>query len=325
MTKHRVVILVCALLTVGASSAIAQTANPTVEDLGKGKVTGPFSYESKDTSDVVMHRVVYDAAAGTGNTWHSHPPLAVIVKKGSITVHTGDANGCTSKTYTAGQALIDGGGVTHVHEGSQDVELSVTYVGVPAGAAVAKDVPAPTGPNCPSKLATGLARTELSRSTIQGASRAAATGDSEMLMQFVTVPAKTNFRDSWYSSPAALFASMKSGSLTVFRSGATGCTSQTYNAGQGLFVPANEVIFVRNDGSTSAEVYATRLALPVGAAPRVDAPAPTGANCASVAGAVAAAPGGQLPRTGGAAGVLVMLGLWLAAAGTGARAFGRRR
>jgi quercetin dioxygenase-like cupin family protein len=325
MKKHRVGILVVGLLTIGAASAVAQTASPTVVDLGKGKVSGPFSFEAKDTSDMVVHKVVFDAA-GAGNTWHTHPPLAVIVKTGSFTVHTGDASGCTSKTYTAGQAVIDPGGVTHVHEASQDVELSVTYVGVPVGAPVAKDAPAPTGPNCPTKLATGLARTELSRSTIQGATRAAATGDSEMLMQFVTVPAKTNFRDSWYSSPAALFASMKSGSLTFFTGNATSCTSQTYTAGQGAFVPADQVIFVRNDGSAPAEVYATRLALPVGAAPRVDAKNPGGANCPDVAAAAQPAqPTGPLPRTGGAAGVLVMLGLGLAGVGTIARALTGRR
>jgi quercetin dioxygenase-like cupin family protein len=316
--------VVVGLVALGASSAVAQTASPTVVDLGKGKVSGPFSFEAKDTSDVVMHKVVFDAA-GTGNTWHSHPPLAVIVKTGSVTIHTGDASGCTSKTYTAGQVHIDPGGVTHIHEGSQDVELAVTYLGVPVGAPVAKEAAAPTGPNCPTKLNTGLARTELSRSTIQGATKAAATGDSEMLMQQVTVPAKTNFRDSWYSSPAALFASMKSGSLTVFRGNATSCTSQTYTAGQGLFVPANEVIFVRNDGSAPAEVYATRLALPVGAAPRVDASSPGGANCPDAGAAAQPATAGPLPRTGDAAGALLMLGFGLAGAGSVARTLGRRR
>lgn len=324
MRKACIGTAVVGLLALGASSAIAQTAGPTVVDLGKGKVaTGPFTFEAKDTSDVVMHKVVFDAA-GTGNTWHSHPPLAVIVKAGSITIHTGDASGCTSKTYSAGQVHIDPGGVTHIHEGSQDAELAVTYLGVPVGAPVAKDVAAPTGPNCPAKLNTGLARTELSRSTIEGATKAAATGDSEMLMQQVTVPAKTNFRDSWYSSPAALFASVKSGSLTIFRASAASCTSQTYTAGQGAFVAANDVIFVRNDGSAPGEVYATRLGLPVGAAPRVDAPKPAGANCpdATAAGQPALA---SLPRTGGTAATLAMLGLWLAGAGTIAQALGRRR
>lgn len=323
MKKHYIALLVVGLLTIGASNAVAQTPSPTVVDLAKGKITGPFSFEAKDTSDVVMNKVVFDAA-GAGNTWHSHPAHTVIVKTGSVTVSTGDANGCTSKTYTAGQAYFEPA-QAHVHEGSQDLELLVTYVGVPVGAAVTKDEAAPTGPNCPAKLAAGLARTELSRSTIQGASQAAATGDSDALMQLVTVPPKSNFRDSWYSGPAALFVSVKSGSLTYFRGDATSCTSQTHTVGQGMFVPANQVIFVRNDGSVPAEVYATRLALPVGAAPRVDAPKPGGANCPDAAAAIAPLATTSLPRTGGSAGALLMLGLGLTGVGTVARTFRRRR
>jgi uncharacterized RmlC-like cupin family protein len=317
-------IVVAALLVIGTTAAVAQSQSPTVADLGRGKMTGPMSFEAAATSDVVMDRYDYDAA-GAGHTWHSHPPVAAIVTKGSITFWTGNASGCTSKTYTAGQAFYDPPNVPHAAEPSQDVELVATFLGVTPGAAVSKPESAPAGPNCPAQVKPGLKRTELSRSTIQGPSKAATTGDSEMLMQVVTVPAKTNFRESWYSSPAALFASMKSGSLTVFRASAGNCTSQTYTAGQGIFVPANEPIFVRNDGSAPAEVYPTRIALPAGAAPRVDAPNPAGTNCPAVAGAVAAAPGRQLPRTGGSASALVMLALALAASGTVLRGLAGRR
>ena len=323
MRKYPIGLVVVALLTIGVASAVAQTASPTVVDLGNGKITGPISFEATETSDVVMDRYVYDAA-GKGHTWHSHPPNVNIIMKGSVTVHTASETGCTAKTYIAGQAYYDPG-VTHVSEASKDLELVATLVGVPVGGALSKPENTPTGPNCPAQVNPGFARTELSRSTIQGASKASATGDSDVLMQFVTVPPKTNFRDSWYSSPAALLASVKSGSLTIFRSGATGCTSQTSTAGQGAFVPANEVIFVRNEGSTPAEVYATRVGLPVGAAPRVDAANPGGANCPDVAAAATPAPSSDLPVTGGAAGTLVMLGLGLTGMGTVARAFGRRR
>jgi uncharacterized RmlC-like cupin family protein len=317
-------IVVAVMLVIGTTAAVAQSQSPTITDLGRGKITGPMSFEAAATSDMVVDRYVYDAAGG-GHTWHSHPAAAGIVTKGSVTFWTGNAGGCTSKTYTAGQAFYDPPNVPHVAEASQDLELVVTFLGVAVGAAVSKPESGPTGPNCPAQVKPGVKRTELSRSTIQGASKAAATGDSEVLTQVVTVPAKTNFRDSWYSSPAALFASMKSGSLTVFRASAGNCTSQTYTAGQGIFVPANEPIFVRNDGSTPAEVYPTRLALPAGAAPRVDAANPTGSNCPAVAGAVAAAPGGQLPRTGASASALVMLALALAGSGTVLRGLAGRR
>ena len=323
MKQHRLGILVAGLLITGTASAVAQTQTPTITDLARGKFTGPISIDVKDTSDVVMNRVVYDAN-GVGNTWHSHPLHYVTVKTGSITIHRGDANGCTSKTYTAGQSYEEPAGA-HVHEGSLDVSLYVTYVGVPVGGAIAKDETAPTGPNCPSKLTTGLARTELSRSTIQGASSAATTGDSEMFMQAVTVPGKTNFRSSWYSSPAALYASTKSGALTVYTASGTSCTSKTYAAGQGLFVPKDQAIFVRNEGSAPAEVYATRLGLPVGAAPRVDAPNPGGANCPDISAAATPAPATNLPRTGGPAGALLLLGFGMTGVGTVLRGVTRRR
>lgn len=322
MTTRRVCILVVGLLASGAGTAVAEEAKPTATDLARGKITGPFTFEAKATSDMVVHNVAFDAA-GVGNTWHSHPPLAVIVKTGSYTVHTGDSNGCTSKTYSAGQVVIDPAGVTHVHEGSHDLELFVSYVGVPVGAAVAKDEAAPTGPNCPAKLATGLARTELSRSTIQGPTRAAATGDSDMLMQFITVPPGTALR-GWFTTPGSVFGTMKSGSLTIFRGDSTSCISQTISAGQGVFVTPGEALFVRNDGSVSAEIYGTRLGLPVGAAPRVDAKNPGGANCPDVAGIAQPVSTGQLPRTGGGAGALVMLGLGLAGVGTITRVARRR-
>jgi hypothetical protein len=84
-----------------------------------------------------------------------------------------------------------------------------------------------------------------------------------------------------------------------------------------MFVPANEPIFVRNDGTTPSEVISTRLGLAVGTAPRVDVPNPGGANCPSLAASTTTpAPASQLPRTGEPAGQLLMLSLALTALGT---------
>ena len=323
MRKHRVVILAIGLLVIGTPAATSQVQAPTVTDLGRGTITGPISVETTGPSDVVMLKVVHDPA-GTGNTWHSHPLHFVTVKKGSITIHTGNASGCTSKTYTAGQSFTEPAGTVHIHETSPDGEGLVAYVGIPVGAPLVKDEPAPTGPNCPTKLATGIARTELARGTIQDPVKATASGDSDMLMQSVTIPAGTVLRD-WFSTQAAIFAAVKSGSLTTFRGNATSCTSTTRGAGQGAFIPANEPIFVRNDGSTPVEVFSTRLGLPVGAPARVDATNPGGANCPSLAAAAAPSPASQLPRTGESGEALIMLGLGFAALGTVIRGIVWRR
>ena len=323
MRKHRVVILVTGLLALGTATAAAQTSAPTIADLGRGTISGPISVETTGPSELVMLKVVHDPA-GTGNTWHSHPLHFVTVTKGSITVHTGNASGCTSKTYTAGQAFTEASGTAHVHETSPDGEVVVAYLGNPVGATLSKDETAPTGPNCPTKLATGIARTELARATIQDPFKVTTTGDSDMMVQSVTVPPGAALRD-WFSSPAAIFAAQKSGSLTIFRGNATSCSSVVRSAGQGSFVPANEPIFVRNDGSTPSEVFSTRLGVPVGAAARVDATNPGGANCPSLAAAAAPSPASNLPRTGESGEALVMLGLGFAAMGTVIRAVTRRR
>ena len=323
MRKHRVVMLTAGLLAIGTATAAAQLQAPTITELGRGTIAGPISVETTGPSELVMLKVVHDPA-GTGNTWHSHPLHFVTVTKGSITIHTGSASGCTSKTYTAGQSFTEPAGTVHVHETSPDGEGVVAYVGIPVGATLAKDEPAPAGPNCPTKLATGLARTELARATIQDPFKVATSGDSDMLMQSITIPAGTALRD-WFSSPGGIFAAEKSGSLTIFRGNATSCTSVTRSPGQGSFVPANEPIFVRNDGSTPSEVISTRLGLAVGAAARVDATNPGGANCPSLAAAAAPSPTSQLPRTGESGDALVMLGLGFAAMGTVLRGITRRR
>jgi quercetin dioxygenase-like cupin family protein len=323
MRKHRVVILAVGLLGIGTATAAAQTQAPTITELGRGTISGPISVETTGPSELVMLKVAHDPA-GTGNTWHSHPLHFVTVTKGSVTIHTGNASGCTSKTYTAGQAFTESAGTVHVHETSPDGEGVVAYLGNPVGAVLAKDEPAPTGPNCPTKLATGLTRTELARATIQDPFKVTTSGDSDMMIQSVTVPAGTALRD-WFSSPAGIFAAQKAGSLTIFRGTATSCTSVTRSPGQGTFVPANEPIFVRNDGSTPSEVISVRLGVPVGAAPRVDATNPGGANCPSLAAAAAPSPASQLPRTGDSGEALVMLGLGFAAMGTVIRAITRRR
>lgn len=325
MRKQRVAILVAGLVTIGTTAAVAQTQTPTITELVRGKITAPINIETTGPSDLAMLKAVHDPA-GTGNTWHSHPLHFVAVKSGTFTVHTATASGCTSETYTAGQAFFDLPGTPHAHESSPDAEILVTYPGIPVGAVLSKDETAPTGPNCPTKLNTGIVRTELGRGTMQVPVKVTASGESDMLMQSITVPPGTALRD-WFTSPAGIFAVQKSGQLTIFRGNATACTSVTRNPGDATFVPANEPIFVRNDGTTPSEVISTRLGLPVGAAARVDAKNPGGANCPSLAAAstTTPSPASNLPRTGDWAGALLMLSFGLTGAGTVLRALGRRR
>jgi hypothetical protein len=83
---------------------------------------------------------------------------------------------------------------------------------------------------------------------------------------------------------------VKSGSLTLYDGGHDGgddddgghdadaCIGITYAAGQ-VFVDSGygNVHIGRNEGATNTELYVTYLDVPVGAAPRIDAPDP--GNC----------------------------------------------
>ena len=87
------------------------------------------------TGDVVMQRLLLGPAGQTG--WHSHPgPAIVMVHSGTFTVYDGDDPTCTGHPYTAGQAFVDiGSGHVHLGRnlGAANVELYVTYLGVPPG------------------------------------------------------------------------------------------------------------------------------------------------------------------------------------------------
>jgi mannose-6-phosphate isomerase-like protein (cupin superfamily) len=120
-----------------------------------GRWNKPLKIKLQRPSDVAVQQVTIAPGGSTG--WHSHPgPAVVIVKSGSFTLYDGDDRRCTGETISVkpedpvGKVFIDEG-YGHVHigrnEGSTNVELYVTYLDVPVGAAPRIDVPRPG--NCP--------------------------------------------------------------------------------------------------------------------------------------------------------------------------------
>ena len=89
-----------------------------------------------NAGETVMQQIVFGPGGQSG--WHSHPgPVVILVKSGVLTFFSGEAAGCTSRTYSAGQALVDSG-QGHVHRaanlsGTENVEVWVTYFDVPPG------------------------------------------------------------------------------------------------------------------------------------------------------------------------------------------------
>lgn len=105
---------------------------------------------------------------------------------------------------------------------------------------------------------------------------------SDVAVQQVTIAPGGS--TGWHSHPGPAVVIVKSGSFTLYDADDETCTGTTYSAD-----PANTVgkVFIdegyghvhigRNEGSTNTELYVTYLDMPVGAAPRIDVPAP--GNC----------------------------------------------
>ena len=98
------------------------------------------------SGDVIEQRILIGPGGNTG--WHTHPgPVIVSIALGTFTLFDGDDPTCTGHPYTAGQAFVDIGS-GHVHLGrnlsaTDNVELYVTYLGVPAGSSPRIDTPDP--------------------------------------------------------------------------------------------------------------------------------------------------------------------------------------
>jgi quercetin dioxygenase-like cupin family protein len=103
-----------------------------------------------NAGETVMQQIVFGPGGQGG--WHSHPgPVVILVKSGVLTFFSAEGTGCTSRSYSAGQALIDSG-QGHVHRaanlsGTENVEVWITYFDVPPGGAFRIDAANPA--NCP--------------------------------------------------------------------------------------------------------------------------------------------------------------------------------
>ncbi len=87
-----------------------------------------------NAGNTVVQQVIIAPAGHTG--WHTHPgPAVVLIKSGAMSFYDSEDPSCTARVYSAGDAFVDSG-QGHVHiarnEGSENLELWVTYFDVPA-------------------------------------------------------------------------------------------------------------------------------------------------------------------------------------------------
>lgn len=148
------VALAAGAAVLAASVAIATPGSGvTAPIIARGTLDGHFKLKLRDSSntgDVAVQQVTIAPEGHTG--WHSHPgPAIVIVKAGTLTFYDADDRRCEGIDYSAGKVFIDSG-YGHVHiarnEGTENVELWVTYLDVPPGESPRIDV-SPAPGNCP--------------------------------------------------------------------------------------------------------------------------------------------------------------------------------
>jgi quercetin dioxygenase-like cupin family protein len=99
---------------------------------------------------------------------------------------------------------------------------------------------------------------------------------SDVAVQQVTIAPGGS--TGWHSHPGPAIVIVKSGALTLYDDDDPRCKGTTYAAGK-VFIDEGygHGHIVRNEGTTSAELYVTFLDMPVGAEPRIDVPSP--GNC----------------------------------------------
>jgi quercetin dioxygenase-like cupin family protein len=97
----------------------------------------------RNAADTVIQQIIF--APGGHSGWHSHPgPAVILIKSGELTFYQEEGRECVSRTYSAGQALVDSGqGHAHLAHNTSagDTEVWATYFDVPAGGSPRIDVP----------------------------------------------------------------------------------------------------------------------------------------------------------------------------------------
>ena len=325
MSRRLLGLLVAVIFASGVAAAGATAPSGVSRtDHARATISAPVSARATGESEIAGQSVT--VPPGGIIPWHSHPGANfVAVKSGKLTVYVGEADACTTTGYPSAQGYLEHVGMVHSakNEGADPAELYVTQVGVPVGAELRKTEANPGKANCPADT-TGPAPTvtNIVRAKISEPFDVPSTATSDVMMQTVVIqPGGTV---GWHSHASPTFVAVKSGTVTFYRSTASGCTSQSYTAGQAYVEPVNQAHMGRNEGTTPVELYATYLAVPVGGALRAEQEAPSGANCPD-APTPQTSPqvSSQLPRTGLPAGLLITLAAVLVGAGSMARRVSR--
>lgn len=156
---RRSFVLGATILMIGGTSLSLAVATP-----GSGATRTPISraavivgeegpVEFKSGLDTEVLKVVLDPGGSTG--WHSHPsPGVFLVDKGTMSNYGLDGAPCDAVQVTAGQGYFVSEHPHHAHlarnEGTETLEITVTYFNVPPGESTRIDAERPA--ECPTTL-----------------------------------------------------------------------------------------------------------------------------------------------------------------------------
>jgi quercetin dioxygenase-like cupin family protein len=137
--------LVAGVVSVGLALSTPGSGITSAPINARGLVDGKIRMHGNAPADVVFQTITVAPGGQTG--WHSHPgPAAAVVKSGTLTLYWADEP-CTAVPYAAGSGFFERGyGTVHkaVNEGTEPVEVWVTYFDVPAQGSPRVDASAPS-------------------------------------------------------------------------------------------------------------------------------------------------------------------------------------
>lgn len=131
-----------ATATAGASPA----SKVIRTQLGQGTMTDPLRITVAPPSQLTVQTVTIEP--GGVAPWHTHPGFEnSVVAAGQLTLTIAGDPGCAPRHLGPGQAFDVPAGTAHTarNDGTVPVQLVVTYLGSPPGAALVMPVPRPAG------------------------------------------------------------------------------------------------------------------------------------------------------------------------------------
>ena len=90
-----------------------------------------------------------------------------------------------------------------------------------------------------------------------GTSHVSLSATKGYVMEWAKLPPDASF--GWHFHRAPVVVAITAGTVTVYDSADKSCTPHRYHAGQGFIEPANHVHVMRNDGTTTASLYAVYM------------------------------------------------------------------